>query len=76
MDKTIKYTSPNGYTGIMYGLSSMAIFDKDGKEAMHTGFRSMNTKEELKEFVDKFPEFLAMLHDLAEKDIDDDAAEI
>ena len=32
MSETIKYTSENGYTGILYGKSSLMIFDKDGKK--------------------------------------------
>lgn len=71
MDKTIKYTSPNGYTGVMGGVASMAIFDKDGKEVFHTGFRNMNTEEELKEFVDGFPEFMEMLFS-QEDDMEDE----
>jgi hypothetical protein len=57
----IKYTSENGYTGVMYGKSSFAIYDKDGKEVLHTGSRAFNTEEELKKQVDGFPEFLEML---------------
>lgn len=54
---SIKYTSDNGYTGILYGDSSYAVFNSDGKEVFHTGFRNINTLEELKEQVDAFPEF-------------------
>ena len=57
----IKYTSENGYTGAMYGKSSFAIYDKDGKEVFHTKSRSFNTEKELKKQVDGFPEFLEML---------------
>ena len=71
MSNTIKYTSPNGYTGVMGGVSSMAVYDKDGKEAFHTGFRSLNTEEELKEFVDSFPEFMEMLFS-QEDDMEDE----
>ena len=61
MTNDIGYTSENGYTGVMYGKSSFAIYDKDGKEVLHTGSRAFNTEEELKKQVDGFPEFLEML---------------
>lgn len=57
----IEYTSPEGYTGQLYGKSSYRIVDKYGKEVFHTGFRTINTFEELKEDVDDFPAFLEML---------------
>lgn len=66
-NKTIKYTSKNGYTGVLYGRSSLAIYNKDGKEVMHTGFRKINTYEELVETVETFPEFLELLKGVAPK---------
>lgn len=51
----IKYTSENGYTGILYGKSSMKVLDPEGKEVLHTGFRNIETEAELKEYVDDFP---------------------
>lgn len=51
----ITYTSENGYTGKLYGESSMIILDPEGKEVLHSGFRSINTEEELKKMVDDFP---------------------
>ena len=57
-----KYTSPNGYTGRLYGKSSFSIYDRDGHEVFHTGFRNPNIDEvELKRQVDEFPKFLNML---------------
>ena len=56
--ETIRYTSDNGYTGVLYGKSSYAIYDKDGKEVLHTGLRNINTYEELVESVNNFPKFL------------------
>lgn len=61
MRKRIKYTSENGYTGVLYGKSSFSVYDKDGHEVFHTGFRNFNTYDDLKESVDTFPEFLGML---------------
>ena len=63
MNKIIDYTSPNGYRGVMYGNSSMAVYDKNGVECLHTSSRTPNTLEELKEFVDGFEEFLESLEE-------------
>ena len=56
MDKII-CTSINGFTGIMYGNSSLSIYNADGDEVMYTAFRSVNTPEELQRLVDAFPAF-------------------
>ena len=76
MTDTVKYTSDNGYTGVMYGKSSYAVFDKDGKEVMHTGFRNFNTYDELVEHVEKYPKFREMLgratHILNDDESEDD----
>ena len=74
MSETIKYTSEeNGYTGILYGVESYSVFDQDGNEVMHTGSRSINTLEELKELVEKFPEFQkAMERILRDKDVEEE----
>lgn len=61
MNDTIKYTSDNGYTGVLYGQSSLSIYNTDGKEIMHTGFRNINTYEELVRVVDEHPKFMEML---------------
>lgn len=53
----IEYTSPNGYTGQLYGKQSYRIVDQYGKEVFHTGYRAINTLEELKKDVDSFPAF-------------------
>ena len=57
MNKTIKYTSENGYTGVLYGESSMVIYDANGKESMHTGSRGINTYDELVELVEDYPRY-------------------
>lgn len=56
MSNQMKYTSKNGYTGVMYGKSSLVILDENGKEVFHTGSRTCNTYEELIEQVDTYPE--------------------
>ena len=35
----------------------------NGKEVLHTGSRNINTMEELKDIVDRHPEFMKMLRD-------------
>lgn len=57
----IEYTSPNGFTGQMYGESSFRIVDPYGKEVFHTAYRGFETVEELEEQVDGFPAFVEML---------------
>ncbi len=57
----IKYTSENGYSGKLYGKSSLSIYDRKGREVLHTGSRAINTVEELKELVDNHPEFARIL---------------
>lgn len=68
---TIKYESENGYTGMIYGESSMRIIDPYGKEVLHTGFRTISTEAELKEFVDDFPnkrkDLLKLFEDLSKE---------
>ena len=61
----IRYQSENGYSGILYGKSSMAVFDPEGKEVMHTGFRTPNTYAELKEVVDEIPDLIAVLKEFS-----------
>ena len=56
-DKTIKYTSKNGYTGVLYDETSMVIFDSNGKECSHTGSRGINTYDELVNLVEDYPNF-------------------
>lgn len=50
----------NGYYGCLYGKSSMAIY-KDNKEVLHTGFRSINTPDELYEQLAEMPKFMKTL---------------
>lgn len=61
MSDIIEYTAENGYTGRLYGESSLVIFNPDGTESMHTGSRNINTYDELKEVVEKHPQFIEML---------------
>lgn len=65
---SIKYTSSNGLTGILYGESSMSIgkVQADGSfdEYLHTGSRNGNSIEYLKEMVDGFPSFMEAMEEL------------
>ena len=60
----IRYTSANGYTGVMYGKSSLSVYGPDGKEVLHTGDRNGNTMEELKQVVEVMPEYVRMCNEL------------
>ena len=70
MENEIKVEHPNGYSGILYGKRSMAIF-YNNKEVLHTGFRNINTKEELYQHLEKMPEFMKMLDDSIDEIIDE-----
>ena len=58
----------NGYYGFLYGKSSMSIF-KDNKEVLHTGFRNINTPEDLYEILSEMPSFTEKLANI---DFDDE----
>ena len=58
LSRTIYYKSRNGFSGELYGESSMSIYDPDGREVMHTASRTPNTQEELKKIVDGMPAFI------------------
>ena len=65
MNDFIEYKSNNGYTGRMYGKSSLAIYETvSGKEVFHTGFRRCNNLKELQEQVEEFPKFLNAIYRL------------
>ena len=64
MSDSIEYKSNNGYTGRMYGESSLSIFETEsGKEVFHTGFRNCNNLENLQELVEGFPTFMRLLNE-------------
>lgn len=60
----IKVEHPNGYMGIIYGKSSMSIYDEEGHEILHTGSRNINTKEELYELLEGMPKFVEIMADI------------
>lgn len=63
----ISYESKNGYKGILYGESSIVIYDPDGKLVFQTGCRTINTEEELKAEVDSWPNKSQRLLDFYKK---------
>ena len=50
-----------GYEGYLYGKSSFVLKNEEIGHYMHTGSRSINTFEELKEQVDDAPNFFKMI---------------
>ena len=61
----------NGYCGCLYGKSSMSIF-KDNKEVLHTGFRNINTPDELHEILSEMPSFMEMVANIYFDDEEED----
>lgn len=51
----------NGYYGKLYGKSSMSIY-WGNKEVFHTGFRTINTPEELYKELSEMASFMEMLY--------------
>ncbi len=65
----IEYKSErNGYSGVLYGDSSVSIFDPQGNEVLHTGFRSIHAMEKLRATVDKADKLLEMFRKTWEED--------
>ena len=73
-DKGVKYEvcnnqimveHENGYYGCLYGKSSMSIL-KDDKEMLHTGFRNINTPDDLYEILSEMPEMMNNVKELFE----------
>ena len=61
----------NGYYGCLYGKSSMSIFKGD-KEVLHTGFRNINTPDELYEQLSEMPSFMEKLANINFDDEEED----
>lgn len=68
MSVTIEYTSSNGYRGVIYGKSSLIIWDTNGNMSMHTGSRNIETYDELVKVVDECPETLKLLQEVIRYD--------
>ena len=61
MNAYTEYNSKNQYKGILYGRRSLSVISPEGIEVFHTGFRLINTYDELVKFVDEFPKTLEIL---------------
>lgn len=61
-----EYKHPNGYSARLYGMSSLSIYF-EGKEVMHTGYRSVNTEKEVMDLLAKQPEFREKLKRIMEE---------
>ena len=70
-DNKIMVEHENGYYGCLYGKSSMSIF-KGNKEVLHTGFRNINTPDELYEELSEMPSFMEMLANIDFNDEEED----
>ena len=57
---TKEYKHKNGYNARLYGKSSLRICF-NGKEILHTGFRNVNTEDEVMELLEGMPEFMKLL---------------
>lgn len=68
--RSITVFHKNGYSGRLYGKSSLSIYNREGKEVFHTGFRNINTRDELYRVVDEYPMFIGTVGKLIE-DTDD-----
>lgn len=54
----IRVEHPNGYAGVLYGKSSMAVYGPKGNEVLHTGSRNINNSEDLYSLLEGMPEFV------------------
>lgn len=70
MEDTRTVTHENGYSAVLYGESSL-IIRYQGKEVMHTGFRNVNTEEEVMELLGGYPEFRERLKALVQSEVEE-----
>jgi len=64
---------PNGYSGMMYGDSSLTVFDSHMREVLHTGSRNVKTAEELYNTLELMPGFMSLIEKIDELKEDNDA---
>lgn len=55
--ENITITHPNGYSAVLYGESSMCVYN-GRRKVLHTGSRNVNTEAEVMEMLGEMPEFL------------------
>lgn len=63
----VKVSHPNGYSGMLYGESSMVIYDENGHECLHTGSRNVQTETELYELLEGMPNLKEMCRQIVEE---------
>ena len=56
----MRYMSADGYRGTLIGRD-LTIVDGYGRMMFHTSAAGIRTMQELKKFVDEFPEFLEVM---------------
>lgn len=60
MSKEKVYKHKNGYSARLYGKSSLSVYF-GGKEVLHTGFRNVNTEDEVMELLEGMPELMNLI---------------
>ena len=55
MNKQVTYTHENGYSATLYGDTSLSIY-YGGREVLHTGFRNVETEDEVMNLLEHIPE--------------------
>lgn len=58
----LRYTADNGYTGILKDGKELSIYNREGKEVLHTYKSAFSSYSELVERVETFDDFLNMIH--------------
>lgn len=57
MNKTVTYTHENGYSATLYGDTSLYV-EHDGREVLHTGFRNVETDDEVMNLLENMPDMM------------------
>ena len=68
-DNQIMVEHENGYYGCLYGKYSMSIFNDNKELLLHTGYRNINTPDELYEILSEMPSFMEKMANI---DFDDE----
>lgn len=54
------YEHENGYSAVLYGESSMCVYN-GRRKVLHTGSRNVNTEAEVMKMLGEMPEFLQQI---------------
>ena len=57
MNKPVTYTHENGYSATLYGDTSLSI-DYGGREVLRTGFRNVETEDEVMNLLEHMPDLM------------------